>query len=136
MPVAPYLFFNGRCQEALDFYTQAAGAQVESVMTYAQSPELPQPGSLPAGWADKIMHASALIGGARVLLSDGNSSLKPEFRGFALTLSVPTTEEAAQRFKALSDGGAVLLPLTETFYSPSFGMLNDRFGVMWMIMTM
>lgn len=134
MSVAPYLFFNGRCQEALDFYTQAAGAQVESAMTYAQHPGPLDTSCLPPNWSGKIMHASALIGGTRVMFSDGRDTGKPEFKDFALTLSVATTGEAAQRFAALSEGGAVIMPLTPTFYSPSFGMLQDRFGLMWMIM--
>jgi PhnB protein len=134
MPVEPYVFFNGRCREALDFYTQAAGARVESIMTYSQNPQPMPEGALPPGWGEKIMHSSAFIGGSRIFLSDGNSPGKATFDGFALTLTVPTVEESARTFSALGAGGTVIVPLGPTFYSPSFGMLFDRFGVMWMIM--
>lgn len=134
MPTEPYLFFNGRCQEAIDFYTNAAGARLEAAMRYSQSPQPLPDGCLPPGWSEKIMHASVVIGGSRVFFADGNSAEKAKFDGFALTLSVPSAEEAARTFAALSDGGAVIVPLAPTFYSPSFGMLTDRFGVMWMIM--
>ena len=128
--VQPYLFFDGRCEEALEFYRQALGAEVEMLMRFKDSPEPAQCGS---GSGDKVMHASFRIGSTTVMASDGRCEGKPNFRGFALALSVPTEAEADRRFGALAKGGQVQMPLAKTFFSPRFGMVADRFGVMWMI---
>ncbi len=132
--IQPYLFFNGRCQEALDFYTKILGAEVQMVMRYNESPEPAQPGRVPPGFENKIMHASFRVGSTVVMASDGCSAGKPNFEGFSLSLSVPTEEEARRIFNGLADGGKVSMPLAKTFYSPCFGMLEDRFGIGWMIM--
>jgi len=134
MPVEPYLFFEGRCEEALDFYTRALGAKVEMMMRYSESPESPPPGKLPPGSDQKVMHAVLQIGDARVLASDGLCSGEPDFGGFSLCLTVAGEAEARRLFVGLTNGGNVLMPLSRTFYSPCFGMVTDRFGVCWMVL--
>ncbi len=132
MEVQPYLFFDGRCEEAVEFYRRALGAEVTMLMRFKDSPD-PQPGMVPAGAENKVMHMSLRIGDTTVLASDGRCLGKPSFQGFALSLTVPTEAEAKRVFAALGDGGQVQMPLTKTFFSSSFGMLADRFGVSWMI---
>ena len=128
--VQAYLFFDGRCEEALEFYRQALGAQVEMLMHFKDSPD---PVGCPSASGEKVMHASVRIGGTTVMASDGRCEGKPTFQGFALSLSVATEAEADRRFAALAKGGQVQMPLAKTFFSPRFGMVADRFGVMWMI---
>jgi PhnB protein len=130
--IQPYLFFGGRCEEAIEFYRQALGAQVEVLMHYNESPEPPPPGMLQPGFEDKVMHATLRIGGAIVMASDGCDD-KSHFEGFRLSLALPDEAEARRAFAALSDGGQVQMPLTKTFWSPCFGMVTDRFGVGWMV---
>ncbi len=132
--IQPYLFFNGNCEQAIEFYRKALGAEVEMMMRFKESPEPPPPGAVPPGFENKIMHASFRIGQTSVMASDGDSTDKAQFQGFSLSLSVPTEAEADRAFNALADGGQVKLPLTKTFFSPRFGMLQDRFGIGWMIM--
>jgi PhnB protein len=124
------LFFDGRCDEALEFYRQALGAEVEMLMRFKDSPE---PAGCPSNSGEKVMHASVRIGETTLMASDGRCEGKPSFQGFALSLSVPTEAEADLRFAALAKGGQVQMPLTKTFFSPRFGMVADRFGVMWMV---
>lgn len=128
--VQPYLFFEGRCQEALEFYRKALGAEVTALMRYKDSPDqtMVQPGS-----EDKVMHASFQIGETTVMASDGRCGGQPSFQGFALSLTVSTEAEADRLFGAIVDGGQVIMPLTTTFFSPRFGMTTDRFGVSWMV---
>jgi PhnB protein len=133
MQVQPYLFFDGRCDEAIEFYRGALGAEVTMLMRYKDSPEPPQPGAMPHGTEDKVMHASLRIGDATVMLSDGHCLGQPTFQGFALTLIVPDDAEAERLFAHLADGGQVQMPLGKTFFSSRFGIVADRFGVMWMI---
>jgi PhnB protein len=130
--IEPYLFFGGRCEEALDFYRTALGAQVDILLRHKDSPELPPPGMLPSGFENKIMHTTFRIGATTLMASDGCQE-GVSFSGFSLSLSVPTETEADRVFAALADGGQVQMPLTKTFWSPCFGMLTDRFGVSWMI---
>ena len=130
--VEPYLFFGGRCEEALEFYRDAVGARVEMMMRFKESPESMPPGSVPVGFEDKIMHASFRIGASRLMASDGNEE-GAKFEGFSLSLAVPTETEAERAFAALAKGGKVGMPLTKTFWSPRFGMLTDRFGLGWMV---
>lgn len=130
MQVEPYLFFEGRCDEAIEFYRQALGAEVTMLMRYKESPD---PGMCQPGLEDKVMHASLRIGKTTVLVSDGRCAGPPVFQGFALTLAVADEAEAERLFAALEGGGKVMMPLTRTFYSPRFGMVTDRFGVLWMI---
>jgi PhnB protein len=131
--IEPYLFFNGSCEEAIEFYSKALGAEVEMAIRYKETPEPPAPGTIPPGFENKIMHASFRIGQTTLMASDGSSADKASFQGFSLSLSVPSEKEADRIFAALADGGQVKLPLTKTFFSPRFGMLEDRFGVGWMI---
>lgn len=131
--ITPYLFFGGRCEEALQFYVQALGAEVEMMMRFSQSPAPIPAGSIPAGFEDKVMHASFRIAGVRLMASDGNDE-NSKFDGFRLALSVPTESEARQAFNALAAGGSVQMPLGKTFWSPCYGMVTDRFDVGWMVM--
>lgn len=133
MQIQPYLFFEGRCEEAIEFYKQAVGAEVLMLMRNKDAPEPPQPGMVPPGSENKVLHASFRVGNSTVLASDGSCQGKPSFQGFSLSLTVPSEAEADRLFHALSVGGQVQMPLTKTFFSPRFGMLTDRFGVGWMI---
>jgi PhnB protein len=131
--IEPYLFYNGRCEEALDFYKKALGAEVQMVMRFKESPEPPPPGMVPPGFENKIMHASFRVGKTTVMASDGCSADKASFEGFSLAVSVATEAEADRVFGALSAGGQVKMPLAKTFWSPRFGMLEDKFGIGWMV---
>jgi len=130
--IQPYLMFGGRCEEALEFYRTALGAQIDMLMRYQDSPEAPPPGMLPPGFENKVMHASFRVGGNVLMASDGCEQGQ-EFNGFSLSISVAGETEAKRFFSALADGGTVQMPLAKTFWSPCFGMLTDRFGVSWMI---
>ena len=135
MQIQPYLFFDGRCEEAIEFYRRALGAEVTMLMRNKDNPEPPQPGMVPPGSENKVMHANLRIGDSVVLASDGHCKGKPEFRGFSLTIVAHDIATADRMFNALADGGHVQMPLTKTFFSPRFGMVTDRFGVSWMIYT-
>jgi len=133
MPIQPYLFFDGRCEEAIAHYQRALGAQVEMMMRFNESPDPVPEGMLPQGSENKIMHASLKIGDAVVMASDGHCSGTPKFGGFSLSYAVPDEAAAKRAFDALAEGGSVQMPLGKTFWSPCFGMLTDRFGVGWMV---
>lgn len=133
MFVQNYLSFEGRCEEAIEFYKRAVGAEVQMLLRFKDSPEPPPPGRAKPGTENKIMHASFRIGDTVLMASDGECGGKGEFKGFGLALSVEDAAAADQAFNALADGGQVTLPLTKTFWSPRFGMLIDRFGVSWMV---
>jgi PhnB protein len=134
MLVQPYLFFDGRCEEAIEFYRQALGAQVTMLMRFKDSPEPPQAGCAPpSGSADKVMHASFRIGDSDIMASDGNCTGAPSFQGVSLSLTAADENEAERLFAAIADGGQVQMPLTKTFFASRFGMAADRFGVSWMI---
>jgi len=132
MQVQPYLFFDGRCEEALEFYRKAVGAEVKMLMRFKDSPEAPPPGCAPSP-ADKVMHVCFKIGDTESMASDGQCLGKPSFQGFSLSLT-PADEAGAKRlFAALGEGGQVQMPIAKTFFSPAFGMVADRFGVSWMV---
>ena len=131
MQVQPYLFFNGRCEEAVEFYRKALGAEVEMLMRFKDSPE---PGMVPPGAGDKVMHTCFRIGETTLMASDGQCQGRSSFQGFSLSLTVPDVAEADRLFTALADGGQVQMPLAKTFFSPRFGVVADRFGVSWMIL--
>ena len=133
MQVEPYLFFNGRCEEAMAFYKEAVGAEVTFQMRMSEAPEPPPPGAIPEGFGNKIMHANLRVGSTMLMVSDGNSNLQPSFKGFTLSLGVADAAEAERTFNALQQGGKVVMPLGKTFWSPCFGMLEDKFGVGWMV---
>jgi PhnB protein len=136
MQVQPYLFFDGRCEEALEFYRKALGAEVATLMRFKDSPEPAQPGMCPPGSENKVMHASFRIGDTTVMASDGHCTGQPSFKGFSLALAASSDAEAEKLFAALADGGQVQMPLTKTFFSSRFGMVADRFGVSWMVIVM
>jgi PhnB protein len=133
MVVQAYLFFDGRCEEALGFYQRALGAELEMMMRFKDAPQPSSPGMVPPGSEDKVMHASFRIGDTTVMASDGRCLGKPSFQGFALSLTVANEAQADRTFATLADGGQVQMPLGKTFFSPRFGMLTDRFGVSWMV---
>jgi len=132
MKVEAYLFFNGRCEEAVEFYKQALGAEVTMIMRFKDSPEPQPPGMVPPGWEGKIMHACLRIGETIVMASDGCSE-GPNFQGFSLSLTAADEADAKRKFAALAEGGQVEMPLAKTFWSPCFGIVADRFGVGWMV---
>ena len=129
MQVQAYLFFDGRCEEALQYYSKHLGAKVEMLMRNKESPA-PPPGNAPG---DKVMHAAFRIGDTQLLASDGYSGGKPHFEGISLSISARDDAEAKRIFNALGDGGKVNMPLAKTFFASSFGMVDDRFGVHWMV---
>ena len=134
--VEPYLFFEGRCEEALGFYEKAIGAKVQAKIRYSESPEGNGkcPEGMPSGSENKIMHALFKVGDASVMASDGMNSGKPEFKGVSLALSMDDEAGVKKAFGALSEGGKVMQPLIKTFFSPAFGMVTDKFGVNWMVL--
>jgi PhnB protein len=131
--VQPYLFFDGKCEEAIEFYQKAIGATVNMLMRFKDSPEPTPPGCGPAD-SNKVMHAQFRIGETVIMASDGRASGQPKFEGFALSLSVKTEAEADNAFNALAAGGKVEMPLAKTFFSAKFGMVADKFGVFWMVL--
>ena len=133
MQVQPYLFFDGRSEEAIEFYRKALGAEVKMMVRFKESPEPAKPGMVPPGSENKIMHAELRIGDTTILASDGSCQGKPTFQGFALSLTVASAAEAEKMFATLGTGGSVQMPLTKTFFSPAFGMVADKFGVSWMV---
>src|SRR3954453_13394624 len=125
--------FDGRCEEAIEFYRNAIGAEVEMLMRFKEAPDSPPPGMIPENWGDKVMHSCLKIGDAQVMASDGCHAGGPTFKGFSLTLTVANEAEADKKFAALSASGQVTMPLGKTFFAPRFGMLVDHFGVSWMV---
>ena len=133
MQIQPYLFFEGHAEEAAEFYKSKLGAEVTMLMRNKDAPEKPPPGMLPPGSENKVMHMALRVGDTTALASDGSCKGKPNFQGISLSLTVKDEAEAKKVFAALSDGGQVQMPLGKTFFSPSFGMVADRFGVGWMV---
>jgi PhnB protein len=133
MEIQPYLYFDGRCEEALQFYQRAVGAEVQGILRMKEAPGGPDPAMVPSGSEDKVMHAAFRIGDTTLLASDGRCQGNPTFQGISLTLVASDAAEAGRCFRALSEGGEAQMPLGETFFSPCFGTLVDRFGVSWMI---
>ena len=132
MQVQPYIFFDGRCEDALEFYRKALNAEVVMMMRFKENPE-PQSGHDTSENGEKILHAAFKIGQTDLMASDGYAKGKAEFKGITLSLSPANEADARKTFNALSEGGEVQMPLGKTFYSPCFGMLTDRFGVSWMV---
>ena len=130
MYVQPYLFFDGRAEEAIDFYQKAVGAKVDMLMRFGEAPDQSQ---IKPESKNKVMHCQFRIGDTMVLISDGRNQGSPKFDGFALTIQCKDAAETEKYFKGLSDGGQVEMPLDKTFFAKSFGMLADRFGVGWMV---
>jgi PhnB protein len=135
MLITPYLFFEGRCDEAIEYYRAALGAEVRVLLRYADNPEPAQPGMLPPGTEQKVMHAELNIGNTSLMASDGMCTGKPVvMHGFSISLELRSDAEAKRVFEALADGGEVRMPLGPTFFATSFGMATDRFGVRWMVL--
>ena len=133
MQVQPYLFFDGRCEEAIDFYRSALGAEVQMLMRFKDAPESCPEGAISPGSENKVMHACLQIAGATVFASDGRCTGNPTFQGFSLSLTADSEAEAERLFAALGNGGHVQLPMAKTFFASRFGMVADRFGVSWMV---
>jgi PhnB protein len=131
MQVQPYLFFDGRCDEALEFYKKSIGAEVKMLMRWKDSPDKSM--CVPEN-ADKVMHAQFQVGDTTIMSSDGRNTGKPKFEGFALSISAKDEADADNKFSALAEGGQVTMPLAKTFFSPRFGMVADKFGVHWMVL--
>jgi len=130
MQVQPYLFFDGRCDEAIEFYKKALGVEVGMLMRWKDAPDKSM---CTEANANKVMHASLKIGETRVMASDGRNTGAPKFDGFALSINPKDDADAARKFNALCEGGEVAMPLGKTFFSPCFGMCRDKFGVHWMV---
>ena len=130
MQVQPYLYFNGRCEEAAEFYRGALGAVVSMLMRFKDGPD---PTMCPPGSGEKVMHMQFRIGETTILASDGRCEGRQNFEGFSLSITVPTDAEDERLFAALGNGGKVQMPLTKTFFSSRWGMVADRFGVSWMV---
>ena len=136
MQVQQYLFFDGRCEEAIEFYQSTLGAKVDMLMRFKDSPDPVPSGMCPPGSENKVMHAALRIGATTVMASDGQAQGKPEFKGFSLSVDAANEAEADKLFAALGKGGQVQMPLGKTFFSPRFGMVADRFGVSWMVIVL
>jgi PhnB protein len=134
MKIEPYLFFDGQAEEALAFYQQALDARLEGLMRYADCPDPVPPEYMPPGGPQKLMHASLLVRGQRLMCSDGVPRESGGFRGFSLALQYDDEADARRAFDRLADGGSIVMPMGPTFFSPCYGMLADRFGVQWMVM--
>lgn len=130
MAIQPYLFFEGRCDEAISFYRKAVDAEIAVLMRYKDAP---QGNACPGASPEKVMHGTLRIGDATVMVSDGNCSGKPNFEGFGLSLGAATDADANRLFGNLTEGGTVVTPLQKTFFASSFGMVRDRFGILWMV---
>lgn len=133
MNIQPYLFFNGRADDAIAFYKDALGAEVQMLLRHKESPEPPPPGLLAPGWEEKVMHATLKIGDGILHCSDGCGADSPGFASFALSAAAKDEAEADRIFAALAEGGETRMPLGKTFFAPRFGMVADRFGVLWMV---
>ena len=131
MQVTPYLFFKGRCDEALAFYRDALGATVDRIARFKEAPE--QPPGASAEHADKVMHASFRVGDSQLMASDGMADGTTQFKGFALSLDYADVAQARRAFDALAQGGKVVMPMDQTFFATIFGMVTDRFGMEWMV---
>ena len=130
--IEPYLFFGGRCEEAIEFYTKALGAELEMKMLFSDSPEPFPEGVIQPGFENKVMHASLWVEGNRIMLCDGVDA-DSGFKGFSLSIAYPERSSVENAFNALAEGGSVQMPLGKTFWSPLYGMVTDRFGVGWML---
>lgn len=128
-----YLFFSGRCEQALTFYEQHLGARIGMKLRFNESPEPLPEGMLQPGFENKIMHCEFTIGDVKIMASDGCDE-KSDFSGFRLALTVQSKEDAQRIFAALAEEGKVDMPLSETFWSPLYGQVTDQFGVGWMVM--
>jgi len=135
MAIQPYLFFSGHCEEAIEFYKKALGAEVTMLMRFKDNPDPPPPGQIPEGLDDKVMHGSLRIGDAELMVSDGMGTGKTAFSGFSISVTGRNEAEVDRFFNALAEGGKVEMPVGKTFWAQRFGMVQDQFGVSWMVTT-
>ena len=135
MKVQPYLFFDGRCDEAIAYYKAVLGAESTFLMRFKDAPDQPPPGVLPADWSDKVMHSELRIGDTVVMISDGRCAGQADFQGISLSLTADGDDHADRLFASLADGGTVQMPIGKTFFASRFGMVADRFGVTWLIIS-
>lgn len=133
MHIQAYLFLGGRCEEAIAFYRRAFGAEVTALMRFRDSPEPPPAEQVPADWGDRVMHASLRIGDSEMMMSDGCATDAQGMNGFALSIAADSDSEAERLFRVLGKDGQVIMPMNPTFFATRFGMVNDRFGVPWMV---
>ena len=131
MKVQAYVSFHGRCEEALEFYKKSIGAEVTGLMRWKDSPD--ETMKSPPGYEEKVMHAAFRIGETELMADDGMGEKQAEFRGMTLAIEVADDAKAKRIFAALGEGGIVTMPLMKTFWTSSFGMLTDKFGVPWMV---
>ncbi len=131
MKVQAYVTFGGRCEEALEFYRKSIGAEVTGLLRWKDSPDANMKG--PPGYEEKVMNAAFRIGETELMADDGMGEQQAEFKGMTLAIEVANDAEAKRVFTALGDGGSVQMPLMKTFWTSSFGMLTDKFGVPWMV---
>lgn len=136
MAINHYLYFAGRAEEAIAFYQKALGAELTMLLRFKESPEPPPPGCIAPGWDEKVMHANLNIAGSDLSVSDGCSPDSAGFKGFSLTYTAKDVAEADRIFAALADGGQTRMPLDKTFFAPRFGMVEDRFGVLWNVIVL
>ena len=130
MALNVYLFLNGRCEEAIEFYKSTLGAEVEMLMRFKDSPD---PEQCPPGQEEMIMHATLKAYGSDLMMSDGMGDAPPAFQGFAISIPADSEEAGEQVFNALADGGRIDMPYEQTFWAKRFGYVTDRFGVNWMV---
>ena len=131
MKVQAYISFGGRCEEALEFYKKSIAAEVTSLMRWKDSPDVVM--KSPPGYEEKIMNAAFRIGETQLMADDGMGEKEVEFKGMTLAIEVTDDAEAKRVFTALGEGGKVTMPLMKTFWTSSFGMLTDKYGVPWMV---
>ena len=131
MKVESLITFGGRCEEALEFYKKSVGAEVTALMRWKESPDAAMKG--PPGYGEKIMHANFRIGETQLMAEDGLGDKAAEFKGMTLAIEAADDAEAKRVFTALGEGGKVTMALMKTFWTSSFGMLTDKFGVPWVV---
>lgn len=131
MQLAPYIFFYGRCAEALEFYKGVFGGTAE-VMRVKDSP---MAADMPGHAGDSVMHASFKAPGVEFFASDGREqkAVNPDEGNISLALDAASAEEGEKIFNALAEGGKVSMPIAEAFWGGRFGMIQDKFGLEWMM---
>jgi PhnB protein len=130
MQLNPYLTFNGQCEAAFKFYEKVLGGKIEAMMPHEGSP---MEQHVPPEWRRKIMHALLRVGESVLMGSDAPPDRHEQMKGFSVTLGINDPQEAERLFHALSENGAVQMPIQKTFWAARFGMLVDQFGTPWMI---
>lgn len=130
MHINPYLFFDGRCEEAFEFYARVLGGKIVAMLPHEGTPA---EGHVPAEWRSKIMHARLEIGDQALMASDAPPQYQEPMKGFYVSLHYTDPSDAERVFSALAEGGTIRMAMEETFWAARFGMLVDRFGTPWMV---